>query len=206
MRALAANGEIPRALDVSANLQSALDLIRAAREAGQALGRYLADRFGQLDAFSGEAISPETEAFLRNLYRDEGFTKPRKPDEIAAALSDYARQAMAVTPGPNLFGETADGSTARQIHRGLNERFASGDAGRIDLRAPGKAEQPAEPQAGVALLDLPAPRGEGRDGGGQGLRPENGAETPAAQQEPRAGPSARLTARRSRRSTPTKRR
>ena len=193
MRAMAARGDIPPDVDLTPNLNAALDLVRQAKAAGMALPRFLAERLGQTDMFSGAAIAPETEAFLRLLYRDEGFAKPREPGRVAWALKEYARQAAEVTPGPDLFGATADVTTARQILANVGERFATGDAGRIDLRAPGKALDPAaapgagpggpQPEARPALVDLRQPSEERPDDGGGGLRPQggDGAERPVDQ-------------------------
>lgn len=174
MRALAESGQIPRALDLTDALTGAMDLVRFAKEEKLDLGELLAERLGQKELFGGEAISPATEGFLRLMYRDEAFKKPLAGDKLAAALKDYARQAGDVTPGENLFGETPDEGTARAIIRTVREKFAAGDAGKIDLRAPGKADggaAGAEPRP--VVIDLREP-GEGGDGQRPGLPPEDG--------------------------------
>lgn len=189
MRALADSGQIPRALDLTEALTGAMDLVRYAKEEKLDLGELLAERLGQRELFGGEAISPATEGFLRLMFRDEAFKKTLPADKLAAALKDYARQASEVVPGENLFGETPDEGTARAILRNTAEKFATGDAGRIDLRAPGKADggaAGAEPRP--LVVDLREPGGDG-DGARQGLPPEDGggAEGGGERQRPPTG-------------------
>lgn len=169
MRAAASSGAIPAELDVTEALRSAMDLVRFAAREGEPLGRFLAERLGQTDMFAGDAISPQTEAFLRMFYRDAEFTKPTAPAKIAAALRDYARQALEVKPGPDLFGATADEDTARQILGNVADKFQRGYAGPIDIRPPGRAAGDGEPKAPV--IDLGRPGGE-RDGAGGGVSPD----------------------------------
>lgn len=176
LRAAVARGEVPAELDLTAALRSAMDLARYAKDSGTPLGELIADRLGQHELFGGETISPQTEAFLRLMFRDEAFEKPAPPDKIAWALKDYARQAMAVEPGENLFGETPDVDTARQILSLIADRFARGDAGDIDLRAPGRSDGPggvlAEPfKPSTPVIDLREP-GQDGDRPGRGVSPE----------------------------------
>ena len=170
MRALAAAGEIPRELDLTPSIRSAMDLVRYAKSEGIPLGELISERLGQTEMFGGQAIGPATEAILRMAYRDAEFKKPTARDKLAAALKDYARQASEVTPGENLFGETAGDDTARQILANTAERFARGDAGNLDVRPPGRAEGPA---AAPPRIDLRPPGGE-RDGGSGELSPDGG--------------------------------
>jgi hypothetical protein len=171
MRAAAARGDIPAALDITDALRSAMDLVRHAKAEGIGLDQLLAERLGQRELFGGEAIGPTTEALLRLMYRDEAFKKPLAAAKLASALKDYARQALGVKPGPDLFGAVADENTSRQILAGVAARFARGDAGPLDVRPPGRA---AEPRAARdPVIDLREPGGE-RDGGGRGLSPQNG--------------------------------
>lgn len=181
LRSLVARGEVPKELDLTPALQSAMDLVRYAANEGVKLGELLQDRLGQTEMFGGDTISPFTEAFLRLFYRDEGFTRPLAADKIAWALKDYARQAAEVKPGPDLFGDTPDETTARAILETVADKFRRGDAGDLDtVRAPGKSDAGAEPRA-VPVLDLRKP-GEPGDGGRGGVSPEGepGAGEPAA--------------------------
>jgi hypothetical protein len=165
LRDLARAGEIPRILDLTPALSSAMDLVRHAARTGEKLSDLVADRLGQGELFGGESISPFTEAFLRLFYRDEAFTRPLAAEKIAAALKDYARQAAEVKPGPDLFGETPDETTARGILRIAADKYAAGDAGNLDVRAPGKSDGGAEP-AKPLVVDVrkPEPAGERGDG------------------------------------------
>lgn len=183
LRAAAAAGAIPREMDLTDNLTGAMDLVRFAKAEGRPLGQIVAELLGQGDMFSGSALSPATEALLRMMFRDAEFKKPTAAAKVAAALKDYARQALKVVPGENLFGETAGEDTARQILGNAAEKFGQfskgewGDAGDIDIvRPPGPSR--GEPGSSPAVLDLAGPGGE-RDGGGSGLSPDGGAKPEA---------------------------
>ncbi|HUO22692.1 MAG TPA: hypothetical protein VMU59_09280 [Caulobacteraceae bacterium] len=189
LRAAAATGAIPRELDLTDNLTGAMDLVRYAASEKRPLGEIVADLIGQGDMFSGSALSPATEAFLRMMYRDAEFKKPTAPAKLAAALKDYVRQALKVTPGEDLFGETAGEDTARQILANAAERFARGDAGDIDIvRPPGPTARAAGADAGArpSVVDLEQPRGE-RDGGGRGEPQGGGAGAEGEGGEPGSG-------------------
>lgn len=174
LRAAVARGEVPAALDLTAALRSAMDLVRHAVAEKIPLGQLIRERLGQTEMFGGEAIGPQTEAFLRLFYRDEDFTKPLPAAKIAWALREYARQALEVTPGPDLFGGNANEDTARQILANLNDRFARGDAGSIDLRAPGKPDGPASGQQPEPLvIDVQRPGGDGERAGRE-VSPQGG--------------------------------
>lgn len=166
MRALAARGDIPRELDLTEPLQSAMDLVRHAKDQGLDLGELIGARLDQGELFAGGAVSPYTEAFLRLFFRDAEFKRPTPADKITAALKDYARQASEVTPGPDLFGDQADASTARDILRAAAERYAQGpDPAALDIQRPPGKSKPGSQPARPAVVDLRAP-GQGRDGGG----------------------------------------
>lgn len=172
MRAAAAKGSIPAELDLTEALTSANDLARYAKSENIPLGELIAERLGQKEMFGGDAISPQTEAFLRLFYRDEAFKKPLASAKIAQALKDYARQALEIEPGENLFGETAGDDTARAILKNVSEKFARGDAGDIDtVRPPGPTKGEDEP--GPSILDVPKPGGDG-DGAGPAVSPQGG--------------------------------
>lgn len=187
-RAAVARGEVPAELDVTEALRSAVDLVRYARDEKIAVGQLIAERLDQLEMFGGDAISPETEAFLRLFFRDEGFTRPLGADKLTTALEDYARQALKVQPGPNLFGDVAGEDTARQILSNVADRFRRGDAGDLDLRPPGRAAEPEGDAARPVVIDLREPGRDG-DGRGRGVSPdgEQGAGEPGAEPGADAG-------------------
>jgi hypothetical protein len=156
LRELAAAGEIPPELDVTPQLTQAMDLVREARETRIPLADLADLRLAQNDLFDG-GTEVQTADMLRIFFRDETFKKARPPQEIAAALSDYARQAEEVKPGPDLFGETPD-AAGKNILTLVAEKFARDDpfpqaadlaAARtskppetvtVELRAPAKQE------------------------------------------------------------------
>jgi len=102
MRALAASGKIPREMDQTAQLLSAVRLIERARSEG----RNVAEFVGQSDIFTGRAIDPETEAWLRLMFRDtRNWTRPTGRDTLAEALRFYAEEAQKVEAGRDLLGQ-----------------------------------------------------------------------------------------------------
>jgi hypothetical protein len=190
-----ARGETPVALDVTEALRAAVDLVRAGREAGGA-ARFILERLEQSEMFAGSEVSPETEAFLRLFFRDDGFRAPRASGKVAEALTDYADRARAFTPGPDLFGDAPDENTARALLAGLRSRFADvaggGDGGFDfdDIRPPGRTERDGDEPAGGAVGEAGAPLvdagGSGEAGdGGQRDEPQPGGDGPG---EPGAEP------------------
>ncbi|WP_312145266.1 hypothetical protein [Brevundimonas sp.] len=190
--------EAPRAMDVTPNLTGAVGLIREARAGRMTVAELLDARLGQIDLFGGEAISPETEAMVRLMFRDAALTKPRGSERIAEALKDYARGAAATPDGPDLFGDVPDG---RAFLDTLITRYAGAEGeGVSGLAYAGGSEplwSPREVEAdGAAVLDLrPAePDGDGPRGGGDG--PEDGGRPARSggQAEERLTPQARVAA------------
>lgn len=165
--------EAPAQVDATANLVQAVHLLRHARRSreptDQALARLLASR----GLFEGAAVSPETEAFLRMMFRDEGLTQARGAERLAWALKTYTRSAAEVADGPNLFGEVDNAET---IVARIRERLGSAEgAGSRGLAYAGGSEVGwTTREAEAAVLDLrPAePHGGGPDRGGQ--RPGDG--------------------------------
>jgi hypothetical protein len=162
MRSLAARGEIPADLDVTAQLRAAVDMIRHARDHRIPVDEWIAQRLDQQELFGGNSVDVETEAFLRLFFRDDTFRRHRSADKIAWALKDYARQAGDVAPGPNLFGDTPDGE-ARLILDGLNRKFAGDERFPAEADLLDLAPKPTEP----ARIDL---RPDAGDGGGGGVQ------------------------------------
>lgn len=188
LRDAAAKGSMPAELDVTSHLNEAVDLVRQGADKNMNV-RVLFDQLhDEPDMFSGKILDPNVEAFLRLFFKNEAMTQLENPATIASSLRDYARQAMAVTPGPDLFGDTAGESTARQILDKLADQYGvalhgiqPGDA--APVRAPGKPDAPAaerhEPVDHVVDLRPAAERGNGP--GGEGLPKEDqpGAGDPA---------------------------
>ncbi len=128
----------------------------------------------QIDAFNGAAMTPETEAFVRSFFRTskEGATlwkSPRGAASLAEGLRWLASETRKVQPGPNLFGETADASTGRDLLDGLTRWFAKqGDDGNplADLFAP----EPAGGNVRPAVVETGREPG-GQAAGGQAEKP-----------------------------------
>lgn len=166
MRAAIARGEVPAELDPTEALTAAVAFVRHVRARRGNLEEAMDLTIGQYDAFSGAAMTPETEAFVRSFFRTskEGATlwkSPRGAASLAEGLRWLAGETRKVQPGPNLFGETADAATGRQLLEGLNRWFArEGDDGNplADLFAP-------EPDGGDVRAPVVA---AGREPGGSG--------------------------------------
>ncbi|HYE45165.1 MAG TPA: hypothetical protein VEA44_05265, partial [Caulobacter sp.] len=197
MRAAIARGQAAAELDLTANLRAAVDLVRHARHSRVPLGQLVADRLGQVEMFGGEAIAPETEAFLRLFFRDEAFKRGRAAARVAAALDDYSRRAGEIAPGPDLFGETPD-AAAKRILEDLGVRLAAEpDDAAGDLLDRLRDDPPDAPRPAPepVVLDLRPSRGDGERPGGEGARPEGGGAAEGAERggltdgEP-AGPAA----------------
>lgn len=117
MRAAVDGGMAPPDLDLTANLRAAVDLVRFARDSGKDLAEIVAVRGGMADMFTGETLSPETEAFLHLLFRankdgSPNFKQQRGGPRIAEGLIAYARRAEAHQPGGDLFGAPDHGPAA----------------------------------------------------------------------------------------------
>ena len=179
LRAGIDRGETPADLDLTPHLVSAVDLVRHSRDTRVSLAELISERSGQSGLFETNLISPETEAFLRMIYRDAQLTKPTAADKVADALSEYARQAGEFTPGPDLFGDIADAGKARQILDVLTDRYQRNDAGPIDiLRPPGRSDSGAAArgspgEARPPVLDL-RQDGGGGERAGQAVPAERG--------------------------------
>lgn len=183
--------EAPKGLDLTANLTAAVETVREARARRISVGEWLDGRLGQGGLFGGEAISPETEAFVRLMFRDPGLTKPRGAERLAEALRDYARSAAETPAGPDLFGETPDGRAFLETLRARYD-LAEGE-GRSGLAWAG-GDEPAwtTRETEAAVLDL-RPAGRVGDGPGRGGERPGDGDGAGGSGEP-DGARARLTA------------
>lgn len=135
MRAAVVRGEVPAALDPTEALTAAVAFVRHVRQRGANLAETMDLTVGQFDAFSGAAMTPETEAFVRSFFRTsaDGATlwrSPRSAASLADGLRWMAGEIRKADPGPDLFGEVADAATGRQLLDGLGRWFArTGDDG-----------------------------------------------------------------------------
>lgn len=162
--------EAPEGLDVTANLTSAVALVREARAGRMSVGELLASRAGQADLFNAETISPATEAFLRLMFRDGGFGRARSAAAITDALRDYARRAAATPAGEDLFGEVPHASAHIQATLDYLRRL-EGDGSRGLAYAGGAEPAWTGRQLADPVLDLRRPEPQGGDAAGPGLRP-----------------------------------
>ncbi|MBO9502510.1 hypothetical protein [Brevundimonas sp. A19_0] len=174
MKAAMARGDIPAELDLTEPLRAAVAFVRQVRAARGNVGEAMELIVDQTDAFSGRAMTVETEAFVRAFFRTDKETRmtlwrsPRSAASLGEGLRFLATEAMKVQPGPNLFGEVADRGTARELLDGLGRWFArQGDDGSApDLFGLGDGPDGAPRPAGGNVR--PAGDPAGREPGGQG--------------------------------------
>lgn len=103
MRAAARDGDMPAAMDQTPRLLDAVKIVRHAR----AEGRNVAEYVGQADMFTGKSIDPETEAYLRLMFRDTvNWTQPVGREKLGEALRFYAEEARIISSEGDLLGET----------------------------------------------------------------------------------------------------
>lgn len=94
-------GAIAPEMDITTHLNEAVALIQKSRADRVALS----DLVDQREMFSGNAVSPITEAMLRLFYANEDLTKALGRDRLAKALDFYAEEALKSQPGGGLFGD-----------------------------------------------------------------------------------------------------
>ena len=104
MRAEAAEGTINPGVEITPNLLEAVRLVQRARNEGRQLAEYVV----QKDIFTGDTISPETEAVLRLMFRNTtSWTMPAGREKLAEALRFFATEARKTSAGVDLLGEKA---------------------------------------------------------------------------------------------------
>lgn len=177
MRAAVARGEAPAALDLTDSLTAAVAFVREVRARRGSVEEAMDLIIGQYDAFSGSAMTPETEAFVRSFFRtsDEGATlwkSPRSSKSLGEALRKLAGEVQKAEPGPNLFGDVADAATGRQLLDAFAEWLRrDGDDGFFDF-----GPEPSKPAGGDAGPSIVAGRREpgGPEAGGEAEKPRLG--------------------------------
>lgn len=100
MREAASEGRIDPAMDITANLNEAVEIVDRARREGVKV----ADLVNQRDIFSGQTVDPMTEAVLRLMFRNPSFTQPYSRQKLAEQLGWYVDEAMKTSAGEDLFG------------------------------------------------------------------------------------------------------
>ncbi len=192
MRAAAATGKIPPSLDLTGPLREAVNLVRHFRDKGMNVREAIKERLAQRALFQEDSVGPEAEGFLR-LFFAKDFSRPYGAAKIADVLKEYARAALEESPEPNMLGELADESTARQIFANAYKRDR--EPLELTVRPPG---EPSGPEAGAIrdpVVSVQETGGGGERPGGEGLPERGGGEAgrngarqggPAAVDEPAA--------------------
>lgn len=157
----AREGAIDPAMDITANLNEAVEIVdRARRE-----GKKVADLVNQTDIFSGDKVSPMTEAVLLLMFRNRAMTQPFGREKLAEQLRWYVTEAMQSRAEAGLFGEAGRTAPGEVLSAARN---------RIDDKQAG--QQPG-------LLDRPdAGNGEGVPEGSQPRERDNGGQLPRTEQ------------------------
>lgn len=183
--------EAPEGMDMTEHLVQAVHLLRHARRSREPTDQVLARLLASEGLLDGAAVSPETETFLRMMFRDQGLTQARGSERLAWALKTYAREAPAAAGGPNLFGEV---DNAQTIVARIQERLGAAEGpGRSGLGHAGGSEPgwtTREVEAPVLDLRPAEPVGGGSGGGAE--RPGDGG-SPARPGGPDGAVDARLT-------------
>lgn len=101
LRAAVRRGSVPAEMDQTANLIAAANLVERARQEGVKLK----DLTSQVDAFTGKAIDPLTESWLRLMFRDtDDWKRPTGRKSLADAVRLFAEEAKKAVGGENLLG------------------------------------------------------------------------------------------------------
>lgn len=99
MRQAAAEGRIPKSLDVTRALGEAVDTLTRARQ----LNRPVRELVGQAD-LDRPGLSPEGQAVLGMMFNNPAMTQPAGRARVAERLRAYAEEAAKASPGPDMFG------------------------------------------------------------------------------------------------------
>jgi ddrB-like ParB superfamily domain len=176
MRASMDRGETPGAFNLNDALVSAVQLVKAARDAKEGVGSYLAQQVTAQDIFTGRAVSQATEAFLHLFYRNDAFTQVRAADDVGEALKFYARWAMSPERqgGADIFGHEANADQAVAALRSAYAKKQLGWDERAGVqRAPGGTAG-AGGEADRPVSDVREPGVEGLEPGDGGARSQGG--------------------------------
>lgn len=136
MRADAASGQIDAGMDTTAQLLEAVKIVERARKDGRNVIEFVV----QNDIFSGQAVNPLTENYLRLMFRDPQLSKPSGRDKMAEALRFYADQAGKSEAGAGLFGAEAKAQPADVLKVAREKQYGQAeDAQQSDIfrRPPG---------------------------------------------------------------------
>ena len=126
-------------MDTTDSLIEAVRLVDRARSGKETLDQLV----NQRDIFTGEAVDPQVEAYLRLMFRNtDKWTQQHSQQKIAFALSEYARLAQEVSPEADMLGG------ARSSADVLAETFAI--LNRDETRAERQKELLAAAQAEAA--------------------------------------------------------
>lgn len=179
MRREAENGTIAAEMDQTPALLEAVNTVRRARDEGRPVSEFV----DQTDMFTGEAMDPMAEGFLRLLFRDpETLKRPAGRVKVADALTFYTEEARKTSPGADLLGETAD--PAAIIQAAKERQYEDPDA---------QAKLFTQPALSVSNSDSTT----GGDGGrraGDGAEGTDGAAVDRGSEGPAAGSAEELKA------------
>lgn len=164
LREAAADGRVDEAMDISAHISEAVEIVDRARRESRPVASFVQQR----DIFSGEAVHPLTEAVLRMMYARPDFTKPVSQKRLVEALRYYLQEAEKAAPGGGLFGESTK-ATPDAILQLANDR---------SKQAPDEGDQPDLLRTGQSDGSngggVPASGGNDVGPGGAGVQAQSG--------------------------------
>ena len=163
MKDAAKKGQIPASLDITANLNEAVNVIdRARREKMK-----VQDIVDQRNMFTGESVDPVTEAVLRLFFARPDFTKPAGRSRVTKALQEYVDQAMAqrLDQGAMLDADPIEAPSGLLNQAKVKQGYV--EAENPDAATATDAAEPAAPAGERAQVDV----GNDNGSGGESLPP-----------------------------------
>lgn len=104
MRDAVVRGDIPRGMDITADLMDAVNLVMRARDEG----RPVADLINQAEMFGGP--NEIAKILARAMFGDENLKRAISRKRLTSFLRDYADEALKNDAGARLFGEPLESS------------------------------------------------------------------------------------------------
>ncbi|WP_407976096.1 hypothetical protein ACJKIH_02960 [Brucella pseudogrignonensis] len=104
MRDAVVRGDIPRGMDITADLMDAVNLVMRARDEG----RPVADLINQAEMFGGP--NEIAKILARAMFGDENLKRAISRKRLTSFLRDYADEALKNDSGARLFGEPLESS------------------------------------------------------------------------------------------------
>ncbi|MYE02325.1 MAG: hypothetical protein F4Y03_13820, partial [Alphaproteobacteria bacterium] len=153
MRLAVAEGSADPVVDHTDHIVAAVRMVRKARNERAKLSELVA----QDEMFSGDAMHPLAEQWLRMMHADrQEITGQVGRPKLAAALDFWAQEGQKKLPGGNMFGETVDSAEISRMMKTAREKMQV------------KRDEQTDAEAQSDLLRGAPAQGPGPDGQGDG--------------------------------------